>query len=84
MTGEYFLDVTTGTPYATQILGRGTTGTYDRAIRDRILGTSGVTSITSYSSTLNRATRALTVSATIETIYGAASINIDIPTVTPR
>lgn len=84
MSGEWFLDVTEGTPYATQILGRGTTGTYDRAIRDRILGTQGVTAISTYSSTLNRATRTLTVEATVQTIYGAVDISVTLPMVTPR
>lgn len=71
--GEWFLDVTEGTPYATEILGTGTTPTYDLAIRSRILGTKGVTAISSYESARNG--RALTVSATIDTAYGRASVS---------
>jgi hypothetical protein len=67
---EWFLDQTEGTPWATQILGEQTLPTYDLAIRDRITGTQGVTKITSYSSNLNTVTRALTVNASIDTIYG--------------
>jgi hypothetical protein len=79
MTGEWFLDTTEGTPYSTEILGRGTTTTYDPAIQDRILGTEGVISIDTYSSDLNRATRRLTVNATISTIFGGpATINVTI------
>lgn len=83
-TGEFFLDISEGTPYSTEILGRSTTTTYDAAIRDRILGTEGVTAISAYSSSLNRATRALTVNATVQTIYGEVTVNLDMPTVSPR
>ena len=74
-TGEWFLDVTEGTPYSTEILGEGTQPTYDDAIRTRILETENVTEITSYSSTLDPVTRALTVNATISTAYGATTIS---------
>lgn len=84
MQGEWFLDVTEGTPWSTKILGRGTTSTYDAAFRDRILGTEGVTAIVKYSSNLNRATRTLTVNATAQTIYGDVTVNVDIPTVTQQ
>lgn len=71
--GEWFLDTTEGTPYKTQILGYGTKGHYDPAIRDRILGTEGVRSILSYSSSVIN--RRLTVNATIDTIYGATPLS---------
>lgn len=74
LTGEWFLDVTEGTPYLTQVIGRNTTPTYDRAIKDRILGTIGVLSIDTYSSFLNRAARSLTVNATVSTIFGAVPV----------
>ena len=48
--GEYFLDTSKGTPYWTQILGTGTWALYDQAIKDRILGTTGVLQIASYQS----------------------------------
>ncbi|MBB3006049.1 hypothetical protein [Cupriavidus alkaliphilus] len=71
--GEWFLDITEGTPWE-QVLGKYTSGTYDAAIRQRILGTQGVLSLASYSSTLNSETRALSVTATINTIYGPTTI----------
>lgn len=71
--GEWFLDVTDGTPYATEILGANTAQTYDLAIRERILGTQGVTGIVSYES--NLADRALTVVATIDTLYGQSTVS---------
>lgn len=74
LTGEWFLDVTSGTPWSTQILGEGTGSTYNSAIRSRILETEGVNSIVSYSSTLDRDKRELSVEATIDTIYGETTL----------
>lgn len=79
MTGEWFLDVTEGTPYATEIIGKGTTSTYDAAIRDRVLGTEGVVSIDAYSSNLNRSTRALSVNMTITTSFGVEKVAVTLP-----
>lgn len=70
--GEWFLDVTEGTPYATEILGRNTAATRDAAIRRRILRTQGVTDIVSYSSAL--VGRSFSVSATINTVYGQTTV----------
>lgn len=72
--GEWFLDLTEGTPYSTQILGTGTMTLYDQAIQERILGTPGVSRINEYASVLNRNTRQLTVTARITTIYGETPI----------
>lgn len=74
--GEWFLDTTDGTPYATQILGKHTAGTRDAAIRERIVGTEGVTSLDAYSSTFDPNTRAFAVQATISTAYGAITIQM--------
>lgn len=73
-TGEWFLDVTEGTPYATDILGTGTKPTYDAAIRERILDTEGVTELVAYQSLLDATTRGLVVTATISTRYGQQTI----------
>lgn len=72
MQGEWFLDITEGTPYGTKILGTGTSPFYDQAIRERILGSQGVIGIASYSSNVQN--RKLSVEATINTIYGATTI----------
>lgn len=66
--GEWFLDVTDGTPWLQSILGRSQNP--DAYIKQRILGTPGVTAITAYSSTYVGATRKLTVSCTLSTLYG--------------
>jgi len=82
--GEWFLDVTVGTPYGTQILGENTTNTYDLAIQEVILGTQGVTEIVSYSSTFDHQNRKVTVTCTIDTQYSADNVStITISTVLP-
>lgn len=68
--GDWYLNLTDGTPWQTQVLGTGTQNTYDLAIRTRILNTVGVTGIVSYSSSRNPVTRSLTVNAVIDTAYG--------------
>lgn len=73
-TGDWFLDTTEGTPWRQDVLGKGTTAVYDIVIQERILGTPGVLSIDAYSSTLNRDTRALTISATVTTAYGSTQL----------
>ena|SRR5712664_2586072 len=67
--GEWFLDLTFGMPWESQVLGYNTKSLYDAAIQNEILGVQGVRSILSYSSDLNTVTRKLTVNATIDTIY---------------
>lgn len=76
--GEWFLDVTDGTPWTTQVLDKYTKDQYDAAIQDRILGTQGVTQITAYSSSVNTTTRTLTVTATVETQYGTTMLSTTI------
>jgi hypothetical protein len=74
--GEWFLDITEGTPLD-QVVGKYTGGTYDAAVRQRILGTQGVTALVAYSSDLNTETRKLSVVATITTQYGADPVQIE-------
>lgn len=74
--GEWFLDVEEGTPWGAEVLGVGTGPTRDAAIRDRILGTPGVTAITSYSSAVSG--RSFTVSATVATLYGETTVEAEL------
>jgi hypothetical protein len=71
--GQWFLDTEEGLN-TSQILGYGTQSTYDWAIRERILGTQGVTEITAYDSQFDPDSRALTVQATISTQYGTTTV----------
>lgn len=69
-TGEWFLDLTEGTPWRTQVLGKRTGDTRDPVIRARMLETQGVTGIAGYDSRLDRETRGFTVAALLDTTYG--------------
>jgi hypothetical protein len=81
--GEWFLDLSDGTPYFTQVLGERYNKNPDAAIKARILGTPGVSQLISYSSTFNSPTdsnrRTLTVNATVQTIYSATPIAVSLP-----
>lgn len=70
LTGEWYLDQTEGTPYATQILGTNTRATRDLAVKRRILQTPGVKSLLSYASQV--VDRKFSVQAKIDTVYGQA------------
>ena len=72
--GEWFLDITNGTPYNSQILGAGMVSIYDEAIKSVILNTPGVTGIIAYASQVEPSTRKASVSCTISTKYGQAVI----------
>lgn len=72
--GEWFLDLTEGTPYAPAVLGKHTKATYDFAIRQRVLETEGVTDIEEYESIFDGETRKLTVNIRINTVYGPAQV----------
>lgn len=70
--GQWFLDTREGMTWKTQVLGNRTTRTRDPAVRNRVLGTQGITGILEYSSNLDRDTRAYSVVMTVDTIYGVA------------
>ena len=73
--GEWFLDTTAGTPWDTKILGKFTAATRDATIRARIMGTTGVVSIETYSSTFDPDSRSFAAAATISTAYGKTKIS---------
>jgi hypothetical protein len=73
ITGEWFLDTTEGTPWATEVLGKYTQGAYDIVLKERIVGTPGVQSLDAYTSALDRNARKLTVQASITTVYGTTT-----------
>lgn len=73
--GEWFLDNTQGTPYATQILGAHSQASADLGFRETILNTQGVVSIDNFSSSVNTTTRQYSMSCTVTTMYGTTQLN---------
>lgn len=71
--GEWFLDGSIGVPYLEQVLGRKqpNLAAVEQTLRSEILAVSGVTAITSFALTLDRATRALSGRFTAATEVGA-------------
>jgi hypothetical protein len=77
---EWFLDITDGTPWFTDVLGERYKTSPDAAIKSRILGTPGVSSIVTYSSVFSGSPlRTLTIKATVQTIYSVTPISISVP-----
>lgn len=73
--GEWYLDTDEGTPYLQEIFGRGTESTAVRALRLRVLETEGVTDIVSINATNDPETRKAVFQITVNTIYGAVTVN---------
>lgn len=71
-TGQWFADLTQGTPWATEVLGTGTRWTRDIVIQNVVQNTVGVTDIAAYASTVNVNTRTFVAAITVDTTYGAA------------
>lgn len=72
--GQWFLDTTEGTPWIQSVLGKQRPEVYNLAIRQRILDTAGVSSITAFDTTVNTTTRRVTFTATVETLYGTTTV----------
>lgn len=77
--GEWFLDVTEGTPYSTQVLGYNTKSLYDTAIQQVIVETPGVVSVDSYQSTFDGVARSLSIHAVISTEFGSTDVQVVLP-----
>lgn len=73
-TGEWFVDVNDGTPWRTDVLGKYTRDAYDTVVKQRVLGTPGVRQILDYESTFNGGTRTLSITFTLDTIYGVTTV----------
>jgi hypothetical protein len=76
--GEWYLDLTQGTPYPTGVLGKHSQDQADATIRATVSQVQGVQSIASFSSTINPATRAYSVTQlVINTIYGQTEVDVE-------
>lgn len=74
--GEYFRDITDGTPWFEQILGKNVNmSAREAALRNRIASTPGVIRLTAFSIDYpNVDARLLTVTASVLTSYGLATV----------
>lgn len=73
--GEWFLNTDEGCDYKNNILGKNRVQKAELEIRRVILETEGVVEIDEFFINFNAETRALNVSAKINTVYGVAVIN---------
>lgn len=75
--GEYFRDVTDGTPWWESILGKeGTLSSKEAIIKNRIIRTEGVTQLIEFNTDFDINTRAYTVTAGILTQYGSTTVSL--------
>ena len=74
--GEWFLNIEEGTPYIQGVIGKHSLELADTTIQDRVLSTNGVVSLENYESYFDEISRKLSVSMTINTIYGTTQIQV--------
>ena len=76
--GEYFRDVTDGTPWYEQILGKfQSLSSAEAALRARIANTEGVIRLTYFSASFDEASRKYSVAAGILTNFGVDEVTIN-------
>lgn len=75
--GEYFRDVTDGTPWFEQILGKGSSlEGKEAAIKNRITRTEGVIQLTKFETDFDIDTRKYTINAGILTSFGQTELTV--------
>lgn len=73
--GEYFRDITDGTPWFEQILGKGASmSAREAALRNRIVRTPGVVRLTSFSTDFDLNTRKYSVTVGALTTFGLLTV----------
>lgn len=73
--GEWFLDITEGVPFYSDILVKNPNiSSIDSILKARILSTLEVTNLLEYKSEFNNVTREYTVNAKVKTIYGVLDL----------
>ncbi|MEB3790441.1 hypothetical protein [Acinetobacter sp. IK40] len=78
--GEWFADTADGTGWNQSIVGKHSKNLYELTLRQRVLETPGVVNIMDFQSSLDPDTRRLTVTMTVNTVYGEAYLNGDLTT----
>lgn len=74
--GQWFIDTDEGTPWIQGILGKGDFA--ESLVKERILATQGVLSISEFESILNPDTRSMAITVTIETEFGSATLGTEL------
>jgi hypothetical protein len=69
--GDWFVDITQGVPWNTEVLGKSSPNTRDIVIKSVILGTPGVTGIVPNTWSATFANRRLSITCSVTTIYSA-------------
>ena len=73
--GEYFRDITDGTPWFEQILGKATNmNAREAALRQRVANTKGVIRLTAFTTDFNIDEKTYTVSVSVLTQYGILEV----------
>lgn len=74
--GEYFRDITDGTPWYEQILGKATNmNARESALRQRIANTAGVVRLTSFATDFDLDNKTYTVTVSVLTNYGIVEVS---------
>lgn len=74
--GEWYLDISQGTPYMQGILGKYSQEQADTIIQDEVLSTDGVVGIQNYQSIFDPDNRQLSINFNLDTIYGPTEVQI--------
>lgn len=74
--GEWFLDITQGTPWLQNVFGKFAKLVADMAIRARVLATQGVTGISAYQSTFDPVKRTFSIVMSITTVFDGAAVPV--------
>lgn len=75
--GEYFRDVTEGTPWYESILGKnGTLASKEAVLKSRIIRTEGVTQLLEFTTDFDIDTRVYMPEAVILTDYGSTTVSV--------
>lgn len=75
--GEWYLNITEGTPYMQGVFGKHSVDVANTTIQDRALRTFGVTKLKNYLAERDPDTRNLSVEFDIDTIYGPTAVEIE-------
>ena len=74
--GEWYLDLSEGTPYLTGVLGKHSQTMADAVIKNQVLNAQGITGVSNFQSSIDTKTRQYSVQMTVSTIYGPTPLQL--------